>query len=84
VELGRQPKGGRFLKELCTDQEVGGLPLTDLKRFPCGADGSGEMTILPKSLGEDGPKSDVGINHQNASGMAAVINIIRLGHKSLI
>jgi hypothetical protein len=84
MKLGRQPEGGGFLQQLRADEEVGSLALTDFESFASGANGGSQMTILPKPLGENSPKGDVGINHKNPSGMAAVISIIRLSHKSLI
>jgi hypothetical protein len=84
VKLGRQPEGGRFFQELRTDKKVWGLALTDLQGFTGGPHCSSEVAILTKPLGENGPKGHVGINNQNPSGMAAVICIIRLSHKSLI
>jgi hypothetical protein len=84
VELGRQPEGGRFFQELRTDKKVWGLALTDIQGFTGGPHCSSEVAILTKPLGKNGPKGDVGVNNQNPSGMAAVICVIRLSHKSLI
>jgi hypothetical protein len=84
VELGCQPEGGRFLQELRTDKEVRSLALTDLQGFTGGPHCSCQVAILTKPLGENGPQGHVGINDQNPPGMAAVIIIIRLSHKSLI
>jgi hypothetical protein len=81
MELGRQPKGRSFLQELRADEEMGGLTLTDFEGFASSAHGSCQMTVLPKPLGENSPQRDVGIYHQNSSGMAAVVCIIRLSHR---
>ena len=84
MELARQSKSRGFFQKFRTHQQVGSLALTDFKGLPGRAHRGGQVAILAQPLGQHGAKGGVGVNNENPSRMAAVIDFIRLSHKSLI
>jgi hypothetical protein len=84
MELTCQPQSRGFFQEFRTHKQVGSLALTNVEGLTGRAHRSGQMAILAQPLGQDGAKGGVGVNNENPSRMAAVINFIRLSHKSLI
>jgi hypothetical protein len=71
VKLGRQTQSRCFLKELGTDEKMGGLALADLDRFARRADCRCEVSVLTQSLGENSAEGGVGVDDKDPSCMAA-------------